>query len=179
MIEAHLVLHTPSTPCQTIWSRTLFKLRFNGHIITFLPMKHRQFPPNSLAWSAYLPSHNKLKAQRDILRDSVCCWSFRVSHRHLILKPNLDLEPGFGLVYWFGMFFYFLFIRWRPREKGIELHGSRYLQQEPLIADDCGSVPVDDLWKRQLPAVAQHHRHTCSLRHTKREAFISESVIST
>lgn len=45
----------------------------------------------------------------------------------------------------------------------------RYLQQEPLVADDCGRVPVDDLGERQLPAVTQHHWYTCSLRHTHRQ----------
>lgn len=42
----------------------------------------------------------------------------------------------------------------------------RYLQQEPLIANDCSCVPVDDLGERQLPAVTQHYRHTCSLKDT-------------
>lgn len=46
------------------------------------------------------------------------------------------------------------------------LSSCRYLQQEPLVADDCGCVPVDDLGERQLPAVTQHHRHTSRLRHT-------------
>lgn len=52
----------------------------------------------------------------------------------------------------------------------------RYLQQEPLVADDCSCVPVDDLGERQLPAVTQHHRHTCSLRerhtHTETEGSL-------
>lgn len=41
-----------------------------------------------------------------------------------------------------------------------------YLEQQPLVADDRGRVPVDDLGEGQLPAVAQHHRHTCSLQQT-------------
>lgn len=49
--------------------------------------------------------------------------------------------------------------------------GPRYLQQEPLVANDRRRVPVDDLGERQLPAITQHHRHTRSLKHTHRVKF--------
>lgn len=39
--------------CQTILLHTSFKLRFNGHIITFSPMKFKQFQPNPFARSIY------------------------------------------------------------------------------------------------------------------------------
>lgn len=41
------------TQCQTILLHTSFKLRFNGHIITFPPMKFKQFQPKSIC-SFYL-----------------------------------------------------------------------------------------------------------------------------
>lgn len=50
-----------------------------------------------------------------------------------------------------------------------------YLKQEPLVADDRSCVPTDDLRKRQLPAVTQHHWHTCSLRRTQRKHLRSQS----
>lgn len=49
------------TQCQTILLHTSVKLGFNGHIITFLPMKLRQSQLHPFAFSVYLRAHNKVK----------------------------------------------------------------------------------------------------------------------
>jgi hypothetical protein len=46
-------------------------------------------------------------------------------------------------------------VRERKKCHREEVSISSYLQQEPLVPDDSCFAPVDDLGKRQLPAVAQ------------------------
>lgn len=45
----------------------------------------------------------------------------------------------------------------------------RYLQEEPLVPDDGGFAPVDDLGEGQLPAVAQQDRDAGRLEHREAE----------
>lgn len=54
------------TQCQIILLHTSVKLGFNGHIITFLPVKLEQFQLNPSAHCVYLQVRNRLKTLSDI-----------------------------------------------------------------------------------------------------------------
>lgn len=84
------------TQCQTILLHTSFKLRFNGHIITFSPMKFKLFQPNPFAHSIYLRSHITtwgFEWHFQAAKDLVCCLSFVwLTTNPLANKTKQDFE---------------------------------------------------------------------------------------
>lgn len=173
------------TQSQTILLHTSFKLRFNGRIITFPPMKFKPFQRNPFGGFIYLPSHKTMWGFVSSLGLGMPL-EFCLVNSHVARKPNMvkmvktERVPRVSRVrerVWFQLWECCGFsspchfqVIYRACDCCASASTGRYLQQEPLVADDCGRVPVDDLGERQLPAVTQHHWYTCSLRHTHTES---------
>ncbi len=88
---AQMELLCRKTQGQTTLSHTSFKLTFNGHIISFSPIKFRQFLPNPFVHSVYLRSHittQSFEWHSQAVDDLVCYSNSVKLTKHSNRKPN-------------------------------------------------------------------------------------------